>query len=567
MPKPVDMDALLLEQMKAGNKTTLDVFAATDGTRAAVLSFMASMQTSFAEVRALLSAQASAFASALAPFVSAIQQAVASAVGGEPRVQPPAGEEPKADAYGLKADTASGDESTYGLKEPIERPSTMAPDVPDAPEVPTLQEASVGDQFAKALEPATGHLSLIASRVEEIYGTTQAIESKAGGGDNGGGKKKDKPDADGKGIGEALGTVAVAAGLVVGSLGAITAIATGFVDALNPALMIPLNMAFKDLSAVVGTALTPIIAGATEIVRAFADMLVPVMAQLQPVIQSLTQVFVNLSGVLFEGLGRAAAAFMPLVEMVADVLKSMAPLVEVVFVVAEALRSALNPILTALVGVFQIMLQPILMMAEYLKSMEPLFKVFEAVMAGAAAAIKAFVGGIMGDSGVDQLKDQFADLSNSMTKFSQQLILAIASFAKMLGMSKFLEGFAKALEPAQKGTSTGMAAITNTKTSDFASFAKEMALNSAKAGMGAADIKPAAKTPEILEGIKGKLDEIINGKESKLAKETIDAIIKAAKDMLREQFPGTAKAYDKASEVARSGWIGAMIPGSKVFGL
>lgn len=118
----------------------------------------------------------------------------------------------------------------------------------------------------------------------------------------------------------------------------LTSFAGSFVSAVNPALMQQLGLAFKDLQAVIGVGLQPIIAAAIPIVRAFADSLQPVMQALLPTFDQFAQSMISLSGPIISLVIEAFAALEPVmatvtaaVEAWAAILTSLAPVISTVF--------------------------------------------------------------------------------------------------------------------------------------------------------------------------------------------------------------------------------------------
>ena len=131
----------------------------------------------------------------------------------------------------------------------------------------------------------------------------------------------------GKSLG-VLSTVGnLAVGAITGTVGAfnqITAFAGSFVQAFNPALMEQMNLVFKDLTAVIGMGLEPVIGAVIPIVRAFADRLVPVMQAMIPTVQLFADSMIELSGPIIEILIQAFAALEPIIVMAAGVVEMWA---------------------------------------------------------------------------------------------------------------------------------------------------------------------------------------------------------------------------------------------------
>jgi len=89
-----------------------------------------------------------------------------------------------------------------------------------------------------------------------------------------------------------------------------------FVQAVNPALMQQLNLAFQDLYAVIGGALQPVIMAATTIIRGFADRLQPVMQAMAPIIDQFAQKMIELSGPVITILLEGFAALEPILGLI-----------------------------------------------------------------------------------------------------------------------------------------------------------------------------------------------------------------------------------------------------------
>lgn len=128
----------------------------------------------------------------------------------------------------------------------------------------------------------------------------------------------------GKSLG-VLSTVGnLAVGAITGTVGAfskIVSFASPFVEAFNPALIEQMNLVFKDLTAVIGMALEPVIGAVIPIVRAFADRLVPVVQALIPTVQLFADAMIELAGPIIEILIEAFAALEPIIVLVADSVK------------------------------------------------------------------------------------------------------------------------------------------------------------------------------------------------------------------------------------------------------
>jgi phage-related protein len=124
----------------------------------------------------------------------------------------------------------------------------------------------------------------------------------------------------------------------INPLGTLKDLLAPFFNALSPGLMEQLNLAFNDLMAVVGRALTPVMGALIPIVRLFADAMVPVANALLPVFNSLAQVLLNLASGIIPVLSGVVMAVIPYAQALADNLA----------VVSSQFGQALIPIIDAL---------------------------------------------------------------------------------------------------------------------------------------------------------------------------------------------------------------------------
>jgi hypothetical protein len=155
----------------------------------------------------------------------------------------------------------------------------------------------------------------------------------AGGGGGGGGGTAQMSyfmqalSGAGKGLGMLGAAGQMAVGAITGTVGAfsqITAFAGSFVQAFNPALMEQMNLVFRDLTAVIGMGLEPVIGAVIPIVRAFADKLVPVMQAMIPTVQLFADSMIQLAGPIIEILIQAFAALEPIIVLAAGIVEMWA---------------------------------------------------------------------------------------------------------------------------------------------------------------------------------------------------------------------------------------------------
>jgi len=163
------------------------------------------------------------------------------------------------------------------------------------------------------------------------YLAAGGISSGGGGGGGGGGSVSPQMSAFMTGItfaGKSLGVLGsvttMAVGSITGTIGLFSQLigfAGPFVQAFNPALVEQMNLAFKDLTAIIGMALEPVIGATVTIIRAFADKLVPVVQALIPTVQLFADSMIELAGPIITILIEAFAALEPIILLVANTVQ------------------------------------------------------------------------------------------------------------------------------------------------------------------------------------------------------------------------------------------------------
>lgn len=128
----------------------------------------------------------------------------------------------------------------------------------------------------------------------------------------------------GKSLGVLGSVTTMAVGSITGTIGLFSQLigfAGPFVQAFNPALVEQMNLAFKDLTAIIGMALEPVIGATVTIIRAFADKLAPVVQALIPTVQLFADSMIELAGPIITILIEAFAALEPIILLVANTVQ------------------------------------------------------------------------------------------------------------------------------------------------------------------------------------------------------------------------------------------------------
>jgi len=272
------------------------------------------------------------------------------------------------------------------------------------------------------------------------------------------------------GAGMVAGAALAAPMLLMNGIKDVAAKISGFVSAINPGLVMSLGLAFKDLEAVVGMALQPVMKAIVPIIKQFTDALLPVaklistllsnlFSELQPAIDALTDVFYI-----------AAQALMPIIEAIGSVLKFLVP----IFVfLANAIKAAY-----LMVGIF---------------------------VAAIMAVIKSLFANV--DSG--GLKDVMAKLQDGMKMLVQAFVRGIAYMLKFFGMTSGLEGMQKFLKGMQKPkeSAQGIAAAQSAEFTSIEQLGKSAALASVIATAGGPE-KQKQTDQDYFEGMVEELEAI-----------------------------------------------------------
>lgn len=281
----------------------------------------------------------------------------------------------------------------------------------------------------------------------------------------------------GEGIGQAAGGIGTAAGgvakmgsdlMAAGQMAASTFMGfagqmSGFVEAFSPATVELFNLAIRDLTAVVGMALQPVMDAFTEVVK-------EVSSRLYPVAQALTPVFKVLAGVMLQVLT-------PALDTLAGVLQSLVPVFEV--------------------------------FAQIIKALTPLLRIGQTLMAGWVELITSLISSMMpSKDGVKGFVDGFAE---AIQNLAGAVMKVVAFIARALGGTAFIDGMIKSLrgKMAEKKDATGLAAPTGAAFTSLTSFGQQVA---AKAFMATGEDVKSKTTEEWLAKLAEDLSEIKGGK-------------------------------------------------------
>lgn len=216
--------------------------------------------------------------------------------------------------------------------------------------------------------------------------------------------------------------------------------ATHFVNEFDPSLVKDLSSKFRDLNAVIGVALRPIVDVARDVVKSLSDHLLPVMRQLEPIVQDLAN---NVAGYLigsFDDLGNLLSDMMPIFRSAAEILKSLLGTLSDVGVLFRVFRMAIQDVLANLLG-----------------------------LNGGGSGNGGVVEGVR--NMMIRIRNAIQDMLLVIIKFTTQLLIATGQGAAVAAM---LDGMRR--KPADTENSTGIAVALNPMFKSVSELAKSVQL-------------------------------------------------------------------------------------------
>lgn len=308
-----------------------------------------------------------------------------------------------------------------------------------------------------------------------------------------------------------------------------------FTDALNPGLTMQLNMAMRDLTAVVGTALNPVLQAMVPAIRDFANRLLPItrdagqyfsglMQYMRPVMTAFNSMYQQIAGTLA-----------PVFKLVTDIFGILA---QVAGALMETIAGVLIPFkvaFEAIYGILRPFIEGFRITGDLLVNIARNFRLFMGGLEGLVKGIASALG--LGDM-IQWLVDGIKSIGLALKKFTNWLILAAASVAKFFGMTSFVTGMINSLKPAD---STGLAAAQNPQYQSIEGLGKNMALQAAIATAGVGEESEQQKLDQqMLESLQSiqkngpNLIDAINNLPGKIA----DALGKGAYNANPLKEPG-----------------------------
>jgi predicted PurR-regulated permease PerM len=240
---------------------------------------------------------------------------------------------------------------------------------------------------------------------------------------------------------------------VVESFNNLLSVSRQYVQAINPALMEQLNYVNRDLTAVIGTALIPIVKEATQVYRTAADSLLEPMQKLRPIIADFSSAIGNMIDSLSSSSAYILSGLMPTLQMFADVGKLVGVTLEVVIRAFGGLMAILNPFINVLSSVVSTLLKPFQFLADVINDVVKAFEVIAVGIGQAFNAIFNSIGGMF--SGVGGTISNFGEALRKINQVIMSFFVVLtAMILRLMGITSAIDAMTKQVG-GQEGVSTG----------------------------------------------------------------------------------------------------------------
>ena len=279
----------------------------------------------------------------------------------------------------------------------------------------------------------------------------------------------------GPGAASSLTGLSSAAGALGGKFTEIVNFASRFVQAIDPNIIAELNRAFRDLDAVIGVALRPVILAAVSIVRNFAASIFEAMIRLQPIVEKVANTIATALQPAFDALGTVIEGLMPVFDVIADALIFVATLF-------SDLANFMRPLINVIVELGR-----------------QLFATIAALF-----GVESIGGG---------LKSLFDEIRSALQEFLKAIILVTATVARFLGASKVLDAIIKGLQPKERKDATGAAVAEGAQFKSIESLGRDVYLKAFQASTYGKGEEPK-KAEDFLAGILTQVQDIASGKST-----------------------------------------------------
>lgn len=256
-------------------------------------------------------------------------------------------------------------------------------------------------------------------------------------------------------------------------------IASYFANFIDPGLVEDLTRKFRDLNAVIGVAVRPVVEVAREVVKHLSDYLLPIMRKLQPIVEKVTHA-------LGDAMKKA------ILDM-SKFLEDMIPTIE-----------KLAGILVGIIGIMSDVYSALTVFARFL-----------------ADAVGSLFSGFVGNGRsvkeiMEKLRETVQSVISSLTMFSARLMMSF-------GWTKGVESMIKAMKSAgtggEKGDATGMAVAQNAMFKSIGDLSKSVMLEAFRSSANQTkEMDPAVQSAAFLGEIAKQLEDLMKSGDDKQSK-------------------------------------------------
>jgi methyl-accepting chemotaxis protein len=310
---------------------------------------------------------------------------------------------------------------------------------------------------------------------QEVHPTAEVAEST--------------PAAAGGGVG-ALGRLAAIGAVAAAALG-ILVVATGVLERefhkleglvrlFNPAVILIFQQALDNLGATIGRAFVPLFQDLTEVTRQYAAILKPIIANLLPLIQQLSDIFANLLlGVLRQVgnlLTSLASALKPMSDVVLVIVNTLIGLFNATTLITRGLilLSRLFFELSGLGIIVRVLNKVLEALNQTFQILDEAFNIFEVVVNSVVDSIVALISSVFPVQGI----------MDALTRAIQYVIRNMYVFAVMLAKLAGLDDVVAALIDSidKRANAKGDTAAQTPQIKNLEQLSKDLALAAATAG-------------------------------------------------------------------------------------
>jgi len=323
-------------------------------------------------------------------------------------------------------------------------------------------------------------------------------------------------------LGPAGAAVGKAFGNLIGKVGEAINAVQPFVEALAPGTILLFQDSLRNLQATVGVAFEPIFQVLTGLFQRIGGLILPVMQQLRPVVEQVSNSFASLMLPLVRLLVSSFQGLMPFIKNAADFLSNFVQQLLPVIAIFNLVTLYLNVFKEGLA----LISKPIILFGELMgviaEGLADWIDAVSIVFQTLIQTLKSFLPDM-------SFKDLFAQLAKVLRDVTANFLIFIGTLAKFFGADKFLANLIENLKPK----SGEVAAPRNASIGSVEALSKEMATAAATASGSAATEKEKSFADVVKE-----LEKLQSGGDSKFTTlvQKLDVLIELLRTSGRAGF-------------------------------